>query len=291
MSKVLIVGCGYIGQKLAQQLQNSAGQVLGFVRSQRSLESCKDKGIDCRILNLDEDQPELEPAIDWSKAIVLYLVPPQPSGQDDVRMRHFLHLINRQAPDKFILISTTGVYGDCAGNWVDETTPVKPRVDRAKRRYSAELQAQAFCDNLNIPLTILRVPGIYGPGKFPLDRIKKALPIVCGEDSPFSNRIHATDLVNICIKAVVDDEIKGVYNCADGHPTTMYDYFMQVAKAHNLPAPPAISLEQARTELSSGMLSYMEESRRISNVKLLRDFKLTLQYPDLDSGLADVTKD
>ncbi|HEY9051986.1 MAG TPA: SDR family oxidoreductase [Gammaproteobacteria bacterium] len=291
MRRVVILGCGYIGQWVAQQLLDNAGSVLGIVRSQQSLETCKQKGIHCQLLDLDDSAAGFKSDEDLSGDIILYLAPPQAKGEEDVRMQHFLRLIDRQLPSKFVLLSTTGVYGDCGGDWIDETTPVDPKVDRARRRYSAECQVQDFCIRRNIPLTILRVPGIYGPGKFPLERIRKAMPIVREEDSPFSNRIHAADLVNICIKSITDDTITGIYNCTDGHPTTMYDYFMKVAQAHNLPSPPVISLAQAKKELSPGMLSYMEESRRIGNAKLLRDFNLSLQYPDLDAGLKDIAKE
>ena len=216
---------------------------------------------------------------------IIYLAPPPRSGQLDTRIKNFLAAIKTQQPDKFVLISTTGVYGDCGGEWIDEQTPLNPTVDRARRRVDAEQQVQAFCEARNIPLVILRVPGIYGPGKLPLARIKKGAPVVRQQDSPYTNRIHAYDLVNICQAALTENNISGIYNCADGNPGTMYEYFMQVADAYNLPRPPASPLQQAEQQLSAGMLSYMGESRRIGNEKLLKDFPLTLQYPDLRVGL------
>ncbi len=180
------------------------------------------------------------------------------------------------------------MYGDCKGAWIDETTPLNPTADRAFRRADAERQVQQFCQRLDIPLVILRVPGIYGPGKIPLARIRSSLPIVNKQDSPFTNRIHADDLVEVCEKALLNPRITGIYNVTDGHPGTMYDYFVGVAAAMNLPAPPAIALEDAQQQLSAGMLSYMAESRRINNKKLLKDFELVLQYPDLQEGLKHI---
>jgi nucleoside-diphosphate-sugar epimerase len=150
---------------------------------------------------------------------------------------------------------------------------------------------QQFCEQHNIPLVILRVAGIYGPGKIPVARIKSGSPIVKQEDSPFTNRIHAIDLVNICEQALLDESITGIYNVTDGHPGTMYEYFNGVASALNLPSPPAISLQEARHQLSEGMLSYMAESRRIHNDKLLQDFRLELQYPKLEQGLMMITEE
>jgi nucleoside-diphosphate-sugar epimerase len=158
-------------------------------------------------------------------------------------------------------------------------------ADRAHRRADAEQQVQQYCQQQNIPLVILRVAGIYGPGKIPVERIKSGEPIVNQQDSPFTNRIHVADLVTVCERALVSPTITGIYNVTDGHPGTMYEYFTGVATRLNLPAPPAISLEQAQQQLSAGMLSYMAESRRIDNVKLLKDFAMALQYPDLAHGL------
>ena len=97
------------------------------------------------------------------------------------------------------------------------------------------------------------------------------------------------DLVNICEQALLKTNITGTYNVTDGHPGTMYEYFTGVAKALDLPEPPAISLAEAQDQLSEGMLSYMAESRRIDNSKLLKDFELVLEYPSLQQGLQKVT--
>jgi len=218
-------------------------------------------------------------------SVLYYFAPPPAQGSIDTRARQFIKQLIK-APSRIVLISTTGVYGNCHGQWVNENTALNPGVDRARRRVDAEQQFQSYCREFNIPLVILRVSGIYGPGKLPLKRIKTQTPIVREEDSPFSNRIHTDDLLEICLKAGLSENIEGIFNCADGHPTTMYDYFIKVARAKKLPEPPAITLQQAKTQLSAGMLSYMSESRRIDNQKLLTVFDLSLKYPDLEKGLS-----
>ena len=278
---ICIVGCGYIGQLLAIKLKNKNLNTLAYVRTDASLSICEQQGITVRQIDLDSFPCD----VTVKNKNVIYLVPPQPKGDADLRIKNFLDSIKSEVPDKIVLISTTGVYGDCAGQWVDENTPLKPSVARAKRRADAERQLVSFCKSYNIPWVVLRVPGIYGPGKLPVKRISSGEAIVREQDSPYSNRIHAHDLVRICIEALMSENIEGVYNCSDGHPTTMYDYFIKVADALQLKHPPTISLQQAQAELSSGMLSYMAESRRISNKKMLNDFDLKIQYPDLESGL------
>lgn len=205
--------------------------------------------------------------------MLYYFIAPPRRGTIDSRVKQFITQLKQGqsfSPVKVVLISTTGVYGNCQGEWVDENYPLNPQLDRAKRRVDAEQQFQSYCQEFKIPLVILRVSGIPGSGKLPLKRIKDNIPLVCREDSSYSNRIHIDDLVEVCIQAGFKQTISGIFNCADGHPTSM-----------QLPAPPAISLEQARTQLSAGMLSYMDESRRIDNKKLLDVFNLKLKYPYL----------
>ena len=281
-SQITIIGCGYIGKCLARQLTDSGAKVHGMVSSESSQSECSKLGIQCDISNLDEPQD----TVDVSGQRVIYLAPPPRTGITDTRITHFLEAIAAQPPARFVLISTTGVYGNCNGEWIDETRPLNPGADRARRRVDAERQVQEFCRRHEIPLVILRVAGIYGPGKIPVKRIQSGEPIVRREDSPYTNRIHAHDLVDICQRALLDEGITGIYNVSDGHPGTMYEYFTGIADKLGLPPPPAISLEQAGTRLSEGMLSYMAESRRIDNTRLLRDFAIELRYPTLRDGLA-----
>jgi nucleoside-diphosphate-sugar epimerase len=281
---IQIFGCGYIGQLVATLIAEQGCSVTGFVRSKNSQSICLKKNIESELIDFDKNTGDL--FIDCQGALVLYLIAPQPRGDADLRVDQFIKSIKTLLPEKIVLLSTTGVYGDCRGKWVNETTPINPQVDRARRRADAEQKITRFCKHNNIALVILRVAGIYGPDKLPLKRISSGEPVVREEDSPYSNRIHASDLVAICCKALLDNEITGIYNCADGKPTTMYDYFVKVAAAYQLSVPPSISIAQAKQQLSKGMMSYMAESRRIDNKKLLKDFSIKLKCPDLASGLA-----
>lgn len=289
-----IIGCGYLGRKLLQALLSrnlaSAENITAVVKTQASQQQCAQSGVHSIAFDMDNPDSKLPETVEFNHSLIYYFAPPPNAGEQDSRASNFIKQLssiphNLNPPGKIVLISTTGVYGNCHGHWVDEQTPLNPVVDRARRRYDAEQQFQRYCKKFNIPLVILRVSGIYGPGKLPLKRIKAQTPIVREEDSPFSNRIHADDLLEICLQAGLSNEIEGIFNCADGQPTTMCDYFLKVARANNLPEPPLITLEQAKKQLSAGMLSYMAESRRINNQKLLSTFKISLKYPDLDKGL------
>jgi nucleoside-diphosphate-sugar epimerase len=287
-----IIGCGYVGKKLIHKLISKqltrTEAIRAIVSSEQSRQSLAQQGIEAAAVDLDQKPLNWPASFSLHNSLLFYFAPPPSQGTEDTRTENFLHYLSQTAIiniKKVVLISTTGVYGNCQGDWIDETQALNPSADRAKRRVHSEQQFQGFCQAHGIPLVILRVAGIYGPDKLPLQRIKAQAPIVRKEDSPFTNRIHVHDLTDICIKAALTSNIEGIFNCADGHPSTMYDYFVKVAEVHNLPKPPAISLHEAQSRLSAGMLSYMEESRRIRNDKLLSTFNIELTYPDLNSGL------
>jgi nucleoside-diphosphate-sugar epimerase len=204
----------------------------------------------------------------------------------DPRMETFVSILDSSGPPtRVVLISTTGVYGDCRGEWVTEDRPPNPQADRAKRRLAAETMLRRWSEKSGVPIVILRVPGIYGRGYLPEERLRAREPVLREEESPFSNRIHADDLARTCFIAGHHDRPGIIYNVSDGHPTTMTDFFYRVADLLGIPRPPAITLEQARRQLGEGMLSYLVESKRIDNRRMREELGVKLMYPDLAAGL------
>ena len=284
MKNILIVGCGYIGRRVAKLEQAEGSRVAAMARSESSAKALRQEGIEVVMGDLDE--PASLKDLSLANRIVYYFAPPPPDGLVDLRMEAFLLGLNSSSlPEKVILISTTGVYGNCEGEWVTEERPAAPEADRAKRRLSAETILSTWGKANTIPVIILRVPGIYGPGKLPEKRLRQGLPVLREEDAPFSNRVHADDLARACLAAARKGEAGCIYNISDGHPTTMTDYFYRVADHLGIPRPPAISLEEARRQLSEGMLSYLAESKRLDNRKMREELGVEPLYPDLDSGL------
>jgi nucleoside-diphosphate-sugar epimerase len=287
---VLIVGCGDIGRRVAALLPASRFDVTGVVRSDASRERLATAGVRAVCLDLDR----LESGIDreCQSADIFYFAPPPPVGQEDLRMRAFLGTLRGEmSVRRIVYISTSAVYGDCQGTWITETQPLNPATPRGHRRQDAEQQLLAWCRAQATEWIILRVPGIYGPGKLPLERLRKGAPVLREEDSPYTNRIHADDLAAICVAAMHGSPSNDVYNVSDGHPSNMTDYFFRVADAAGLPRPPVVSREEARAVLSPGMLSFLQDSRRMDNSKLLRNLGIELQYPDLAAGLASCFAD
>jgi len=279
---MLVVGCGYIGRALGARYLEQRRPVTGVVRSVESVLLLRKIGIEPVAADFDDAVA----GIPFSREpLVFYMVPPPDSGTTDTRMTRFLQALEFHRAPRIVYLSTTGVYGDCGGAWVDEESPVQPRTDRARRRLDAENQLRAWRARRQGEVVILRVAGIYGPGRLPLARLRKGLPVIAEDQAPWSNRIHADDLVTVCAAAMAKGRDGEVYNVADGRPGTMTDYFNRVAALMDLPRPPVIGREQARQELPATMLSYLQESRRVDPGKMLREFDLELRYPTLDQGL------
>jgi len=188
-------------------------------------------------------------------------------------------------PSKIVLISTTGVYGDWAGEWVDETSPTEPQTDRGKRRLDMEQQWSSWASKNKVPLLVYRVPGIYANSRLPRERIAKGIPVVRAEECGYTNRIHADDLAN-AIKVGFESKInEGVFNITDGTPGKISEYLQEAAGVLGLPPLPEISMAQAQSQLSEGMLSYLSESRKISNKKMLKELGVVLNYPNFREGI------
>jgi nucleoside-diphosphate-sugar epimerase len=279
---MLIIGCGYMGRRVIRHTADPS-HITGLVRSPDN--AARIRALGARALQGDLDADSL-PVLPSHHAEVLYLAPPPAGGTRDSRMAHFLAATARDGePARIVYVSTTGVYGDCDGAWVDESWPARPNVDRARRRWDAEQQLRAWRARTGGELVILRVAGIYGPGKLPIARLRKGAPMVAERDAPWTNRIHADDLAEVLLAALARGRDGEVYNACDGHPGNMADYFNRVADLAGLPRPPVIDRAQAGEQLSAGLLSYLAESRRLSNRKLLVELGVTLRYPSLDQGL------
>lgn len=284
-SSVIIVGCGYIGRRVARLEQAAGNQVLGLVRTDDSAQRLRALGIEAVVADLD--QPRAPASLPMEGATVYYFAPPPPRGNTDPRMTGFLETLGAdQRPSRFVLISTTGVYGDCHGAWVNEERPARPQVDRARRRLAAEKAMCAWAAEHGVAAVILRVAGIYGPGRLPEKRLRAGDPVLRENEAPFSNRVHADDLAQACVAAARRGHPGGVYNITDGQPTTMTDYFNRVADHLGLARPPQISRTEAQSRLSDGMLSYLAESKRLDNRRMREELGVEPRYPDLASGLA-----
>lgn len=290
MADILIVGCGDIGVRVARRHRSHGDRVQALVRSMdRAMRLEELERIACAPGNLDDLDALHKLAEISAGKMVYYLAPPPGGGPWDTRMRNFCAAIGRnQAPAKVVYVSTSGVYGDCGGSWVTEETPVNPQTSRARRRFDAETVLREWGERLAVPVVILRVTGIYGPGRLPLARLQEGHPVLREDESPPTNRIHADDLAAVCVAAAERAGDGEVFNVSDGRPGTMTQYFNATADLLGLPRPPQVSMAEARQVMAPMMLSYLTETRRMDNRRMMERLGVVLCYPDLESGLKNV---
>ena len=282
--QTLIIGFGDIGHRVAKLELALGHTVTALIRDKNKINAAKDFGLETLLADLDRPETLVQQPLEDSR--VYYFAPPSPTGTHDSRMANWLGSIDASKPAVIVYISTTGVYGNCQGEWVDEQRPPNPTADRAKRRLNAETQLSEWGKQHAVPVIRLRVPGIYHPDKLPMASLLQGKPILQPNKAPFSNRIHADDLAQICLAAAEHGKGGEIYNVADNDSCTMSEYFIKVAEAFNLPRPQEIRWQEAQQQLSPGMLSYLKESRRIVNKKMLNELKVELLYPTLDDGLS-----
>lgn len=283
---VVIVGFGDIGRRVAAIWQEKGLNVYGLARSDDSAKLMSDCGV--KAIRADLAEPESLANLPLDNALVYYFAPPPRSGKTDPHVENLLAAIpSEQLPARIVAISTSGVYGDCQGAVVNEETPTNPQVDRAHRRLDMEQKLRTWGKEKNVPVIILRVGGIYSCERLPLQRIKKAIPLVHEQLAPKTNRIHADDLAQVCAAAADKGRADNVYNVSDGNESNMTEYFLTLADYFNLPRPPLVGWDEANEKIGEGMLSYLRESRRMDNTKMLNELGIQLKYPNLLAGLKE----
>ncbi len=284
---ILIVGCGDIGVRVAQLEKQAGRKVSGLVRSEEGAERLRSYGI-VPVMGTLDDLTSLSDLPTGGK-LVYYFAPPTGGGPFDSRMRSFCQAVSAgPLPEKVVYMSTSGVYGDCGGEWVTEETPLNPQTSRAQRRVDAETTLKEWGQEHSVPVVILRVTGIYGPGRLPLARIQQGHPVLREEESPPTNRIHADDLAVVSVKAAETATDGDIFNVSDGQPGTMTQYFNLVSELLDLPPLPQVDMEEAKRVMNPMMLSYLTETRRMDNRKMIDQLGVTLTYPNLKAGLKKV---
>ena len=255
----LIVGCGYVGLRLARR-QAALGPVLALVRRATSAEALIHEGIPVVAMDLDDAATAASLPGSLMPGSVVYLAPPSGVGTDDLRLARCLDLLGGTRPEVLLYLSTTGVYGDTVGAPVDEGSSVAPGDDRSRQRLAAEGRVTRWCAERGVRGVVVRVPAIYGPQRLPLDRLLRGEPVLRPEDSAPGNRIHVDDLVEACLAALARP-VSGTFNVTDGQPESMADFTTRVASLAGLPAPPQVSWAEAQRVLSPGLLAFLREAR------------------------------
>ena len=285
MKKNFIAGCGYIGERIARISRDAGVDVTCMVRSSEHVAKLLEEGFATIGFSLDDSA--MIPALDLADRVLYYLIPPPGGGVVDTRARNFITSMgNTQKPLKIVYMSATSVYSEATGGVVSEESQAAPASAMGKRRLDAETAFLQFGKANNVPVVILRVSGIYGPGRLPLMQISQGQPLLREDESGPSNRIHADDLATVCLAAAELGEDRGVYNVSDGSPSSMTSYFNACADVLGLPHQPQISFDEASRVMSPLMFSYVSESRIVDNSRMLKSLNVNLRYPAMQEGLA-----
>lgn len=294
--RLLIVGCGDVGMRVARNYAQGAGA--GRVRVMALTSSPERKaalrGVSVTPLLGDLDQPATLRRLAGLATRVLHLAPPPSEGggrdawwRDPRTLALARALRMRNLPISLAYASTSGVYGDCAGALVRETRPVAPATPRAQRRVDAEA-AVRHLGRAGVRASILRIPGIYAPdreGGTPQARLLKGTPVLEAGDDVYTNHIHADDLARACVAALWQGRAQRAYHISDGQHMQMGAYFDLAADLYGLPRPPRIPRSAAKEQLSLMLLSFMSESRRLDNQRMLRELGVRLRFPNVVAGL------
>lgn len=310
MKRILIIGSGDIALRTIPLLAERY-RVYALIRNPDYRAKLKALGATPIVGDLDNRKRLAR--IRGLADIVLHFAPPGTTGKTDARTRNLLAALSQADPDKttshstklskndsqvagyeqgrrmplrLVYISTSGVYGDCGGGWAAEARPVNPASSRGKLRVDAERQIRAWGRRNQVIASILRVPGIYAAERLPLERIRSGAPAILEAEDSYSNHIHADDLARIAVAALHRGKSCRVYHATDDDEMKMGDYFDAVADAFCLPRLPRLSRDEVQRAVSPMMWSFMNESRRLTNVRMKNELKVALRYPTVASFLA-----
>jgi nucleoside-diphosphate-sugar epimerase len=268
MKRLMIAGFGDVARRALPRLEDRF-EVLRIARRYGS----------------DLDRPE-SLALEGADAL-FHCAPPPGAGESDTRTANLLAALEkgRILPARVVYVSTSGVYGDCAGARVDESRPLAPQTPRARRRVDAERRLTLWCEARGIALVILRAPGIYAADRLPLERLRAGTPVLRAADDVYTSHIHADELAAAVVRALADDATAGTYNVADDTELKMGDWFDLVAEHAGLPRPTRVTRAQMVDLVPEDLYSFMCESRRLDNRRMKQVLGVHLRYPTVYEGL------
>ena len=279
--EVLIVGLGYVGHALARALEDLGVPWVGLRRQPEGNPRIRSVDLDAAVLDLE--------GLDTRR--VVYLAPPPKDSEGDPRLRNVLQALDDHPPDRFVYASTTGVYGNQDGAVVSEDAPLRAATARALRRLDAERTLVAAAERWGTRWAVLRLPGIYGPGRLREEQIRAGLQVPCPEICPPGNRIHRDDIVDVILRLLEDDAPTGFFNLADNEHMSSTDFARAVADRIGVKLPPCIPDLEAYYAAHPGMASFLREQRRIDSSRIREALNWSPRYDNALAGIAASLRD
>ncbi|MCB2125555.1 MAG: SDR family oxidoreductase [Rhodobacteraceae bacterium] len=280
---LLSLGHGYSAAALARRL-GPGWRIIGTTRSAEKADRLASEAV----------EPLIWPGADLGSAFaaathVLASIAPDAAG-DPVLARHGAAIAAAAPHLQWVgYLSTTGVYGDHGGGWVDEGTPLLPTTTRGRQRLLAEEQWQALAARSGLPLHIFRLAGIYGPGRGPFEKVRNGIARRIVRDNQYFSRIHVDDIAAVLAASIARPDPGAIYNVADDDPSPPEDVLTEAARLLGLPLPPEVPFEEA--EMTPLARSFYAESKRVRNDRIKRELGVRLVYPDYRAGLRRLLAD
>jgi nucleoside-diphosphate-sugar epimerase len=275
--RILLIGCGDVALRTAALLRGRA-RLYGLTRRDDEVAKLRARGIVPIVGDLD--RIETLDRLRTAPFAVVHCAPPPTHGRGDPRTQRLVAALTRARiiPRRFVYLSTSGVYGDCAGARVAEARPRRAQTPRAARRVAAEDRLRGWATRNRVALTILRVPGIYAETRLPLDRIRHGTPALADDEDVYTNHVHADDLARAIVAALFRGRPNRAYNTSDDSELKMAAWLDLVADTFKLPRPPRVGWDEAEAKIAPLLLSFMSESRRLSNERMKRELRVKLKF-------------
>ena len=276
MTKTLLsFGHGFSARALSRLLLPQDWRVIGTTRSEDKAPRLMNDGVEPRIW----PGADMAPALNAATHLLISVAPGENGDPVLATLRD--EITARAGQFAWVgYLSTTGVYGDHGGDWVDETTPLTPATKRGIARVEAEA---AWAAIPNLPLHIFRLAGIYGPGRGPFSKVRNGTARRIIKEGQVFSRIHVADIARVLAASIAQPNPGAVYNVCDDDPAPPQDVIAYAAQLLNMPIPPAVDFETA--DMSPMARSFYAESKKVRNDRIKNELGVELLYPDYKSGL------
>jgi nucleoside-diphosphate-sugar epimerase len=280
--KLFCFGLGFTGSALVREVRSRGWATSGTCRENSQKDVWSESGVQSYCFDGEEASVALENAVREASHILVTIPPQNDAG--DVVLKHFKKILTESSQLRWLgYLSTTGVYGNRDGDWVDEDSELKPGFDHQRRRTEAEEQWRDLYQKLQVPVHIFRLAGIYGPGRNLLQRVQQGSAKRIGQPGLVFNRIHVEDVVQV-LSASMDHPSPGaIYNVSDDVPSSPAEAVAFACELLHVEVPPLIALEDA--ELSKMGRGFYLTNKKVRNHKIKEELGIQLRYPDYKAGL------
>lgn len=284
--RLMIFGFGYSARAVAARMRPKVPDIFGTTRDPEKIDEIAAMDVTPLLFDASKTFPQKggeRAALISQTALVLVSIAPGEAG--DPVLQHFTVELTAAKPKSLVYLSTVGVYGDHDGAWVDETSERRPVSKRSKERAAAENAWRGFSDKTGVPVAVIRLAGIYGPGRGPFEKIRRGTARRIIKQGQVFNRIHVDDIAQI-VEAAFERRANGIFNGADDEPAPPQDVLTHAAELLRMPPPPEAAYNEAT--LTPMARSFYGENKRVRNDKIKRELGVRLAYPTYREGLRAV---